>query len=103
MVDRIGSLWARLEAWLDGYVPDVVAALAPPADEATLAAAEQRLGRALPTPLRRLLAIHDGGKEAIGGWDLLSAAGIVTSYQTIQQYADEPRRSAGWIPFVDTA
>lgn len=100
--DRIESLWARLEVWLDGVVPHVVFGLAPPADEATLAAAEQRLGRALPTPLRRLLAIHNGGKKAIGGWDLLSTEGIVTAYQSIQKYAHEPQRSPGWIPFVDT-
>jgi hypothetical protein len=62
--DLVGSLWARLEAWLGGQV-------------------------------RRLLAIHNGGSEVIGGWDLLSADGIAKAYKTIQKYAGEPEHCLG--------
>lgn len=96
MNESVTRLWARLENWWDGQVPGVVAGLAPPADEATLAAAEERMGRALPAALRELLAVHNGGAEVIGGWDLLSADGIVDAHRFLLE--DEP---AG-LPFVAT-
>lgn len=100
MMEDIELLWARLETWLDGCVPHIVSGLAPPADGPTLAATEERLGLALPVPIRHLLAIHNGGPEVIGGWDLLSADGIVKEYQSIQEHARDPERAAAWIPFL---
>lgn len=101
-VDEVGSLWARLEDWLARHAPQLVPGLAPPADAATLAAAQARLGRELPAALHSLLTIHNGGPRIIGGWDLMSTDGIVEAYRLIQLYADEPERAPGWIPFVDS-
>ncbi|HEY3871666.1 MAG TPA: SMI1/KNR4 family protein [Actinocrinis sp.] len=98
----IRSLWARWEDWLGRHAPQLMPGLASPADAATLAAAQARLGQDLPAALCDLLEIHDGGRQIIGGWDLLNADGIVDAYQLIQLYADEPERAPGWIPFVDS-
>jgi cell wall assembly regulator SMI1 len=88
--------------------------LAPPADDAVLGDAEALMGRALPDELNDLLKIHNGGREVVGGWNLLSAESVVEKYRLMQKYsgeADVPEHlqgllntagSAGWIPFVST-
>jgi cell wall assembly regulator SMI1 len=56
-------LWDRLEAYLREYAPPVLATLNPPATDAQIRAAEQRLERKLPADLIASLKVHDGQRE----------------------------------------
>jgi hypothetical protein len=79
--------------------PDV----SPPADEATLDAAEARLGFALPPVLRRVyLEVADGGFGP--GTGLFATARIVTEYEKLraEPYLPRgPRWPDGLLPIVD--
>ena len=57
------DLWDRLEAHLREYAPPVLATLNPPATDAQIRAAEQRLARRLPADLVASLKVHDGQRE----------------------------------------
>lgn len=108
----IDTVWPRVEAWLRAAAPAIAGKLRPPADDAVLAGVEAQLGRALPEELKLLLRIHDGGREACGGLDLLDAESIVTAYRRVGEYASEvdvphhlhgvmkANAAAGWIPFA---
>jgi cell wall assembly regulator SMI1 len=54
------ELWEQVESLLAKHVPDMVAALRPPADPAKLAAAEAHFGVRLPEELRFAYLRHDG-------------------------------------------
>jgi cell wall assembly regulator SMI1 len=109
---RIDAEWARFGTWLQAAAPLIADSLHPPADDAALADAETQLGRALPEELRCLLKINNGGREVIGGFDLLSTESIVPAYRFMRKFAgaaDLPEHlrgllnaegSAGWIPFA---
>ncbi len=114
MIETVGidSLWARFESWLRVAAPSIAGNLHPPADDAVVADAQTRLGRALPDELARLLKIRDGGREVFGGFDLLSADAIVEAHRSMLRNAGEvdvpvhlkgllnPEGSAWWIPFA---
>lgn len=54
------DIWLELEAALARHVPELSAALRPPATEAQVLAAEQTLGLAFPADLRDAYLRHDG-------------------------------------------
>jgi cell wall assembly regulator SMI1 len=104
---------ARFAEWLEENAPDIE--LAPGASEATLKAAEAAMKRPFPRQLREWLSLHDGGDEACGGFDFLSAKKIASTYGEFLEYAEDAPaplwlralsnrgKSKGWFPFVVTA
>ncbi|MBL8923173.1 MAG: SMI1/KNR4 family protein [Myxococcaceae bacterium] len=64
-VDVRGA-WARLEAWFAAHRPDLDLTLRPPATAKAIAAAEKKLGVALPADFRESLLVHDGQENHPG-------------------------------------
>ncbi|MFD7435345.1 SMI1/KNR4 family protein [Streptomyces sp. NPDC059861] len=60
MAAPISESWTRIENWLVEHAPATYAALAPPADPASIAATERVIGRPLLKPLVVSLLRHDG-------------------------------------------
>lgn len=71
--------------------------------------------RSFPPQLREWLSLHDGGADAFGGNDFLSAKRIAAAYRDFLEYAEDAPaplwlralsnrgKSAGWFPFAVTA
>ena len=88
----IESAWDNLEVWLRANAPAVLDTFRPPASKGDIEAAEDFLGRALPTEYRQSLGRHDGQIDLLHsptlysfgllecGWALLPvAASLATS------------------------
>lgn len=52
--------WRRIEKWLAKHVPDILAALRPPATKANLRQIEKAIANSLPDDVRESYLIHDG-------------------------------------------
>lgn len=80
------AAWERIETWLAAHAPVTFDALAPPADPAAIAAAEQAIDPSFPEPLRRSLLRHDGTTGhrtlVLPNYRLLSAAEIADRWLT---------------------
>lgn len=57
MSTGIASSWARIEAWLKEHAPEAAKSIGPPAPEAEIAGAEEKLGFALPDELKALYGV----------------------------------------------
>ncbi|WP_344577298.1 SMI1/KNR4 family protein [Nonomuraea roseoviolacea] len=60
--------WRRIERWLKTHAPKSHRTLAGPAEPATVAAVEARMGRRLPADLRASLLRHDGAVTSKDTW-----------------------------------
>lgn len=118
MTPSITESWTRIEAWLARHTPRTFAALAPPAQQSAIAAAEQVVGQPFPEPLVESLLRHNGtGDYALlpPFWSLLEVQHIAGAWQTrMKIYGDElagaeegdpdgeygPWWHAHWIPFA---
>ncbi|GAA4948796.1 hypothetical protein GCM10023224_36020 [Streptomonospora halophila] len=80
----VGESWDRIETWPGAHAPVTFAALAPPAERAGIAAAEEAVGSAFPEPLRESLLRLDGtGGRVLPPpfWELLGAADIANAWR----------------------
>ncbi len=81
----VEAAWERIETWLAGHAPVTFAALAPPAERAAVAAAEEAIEMPFPEPLRRSLLRHDGTTDyrtlLPPFWRLLNVAEIANSWR----------------------
>ncbi|MFJ7209423.1 SMI1/KNR4 family protein [Streptomyces sp. NPDC098789] len=81
--DLVQASWTRIDAWLREHAPRTFATLRPPAGDAEIAAAQERLGVTLPPDLVASLLRHNGaleGPEAFrfdSGDRLLGVSGIL--------------------------
>ncbi|MFH9736069.1 SMI1/KNR4 family protein [Streptomyces roseolus] len=87
----VDAAWDRIDRWLLTHAPRTSAALAPPAPEEDIRAAERELGVVFPPDLRASLLRHDGtrpGPEALrfdtddrllGLRDIVEATGFLRS------------------------
>jgi cell wall assembly regulator SMI1 len=116
----IADSWRRLETWFGAHAADLLKELEPGVSQKELAAAEKKLGYALPPDLKASLAIHDGDDEAgvIGGWSLLAVRAIVSEATMMRGLLEKgtfskarsdphPRISSawwsvGWIPLASS-
>ena len=108
-VTDVERAWDRIEAWMRAEAPDALDALRPGADDSTIHAAEEALGRRLPESFRRSVARHDGQEF---GWPSLVESGflmtlsdIVTSASQLEELQERAPAGPtwwrrGWVPFV---
>jgi cell wall assembly regulator SMI1 len=91
------NVWSRIEAVLRAAVPDRCAALPVGATPAAIAAAERRLGFALPEGVRESYAVHDGS----GGADVMphNVYGLVDVPLLSLEEAIRDRQM--WLDFLD--
>lgn len=112
---QVTDAWIGIDRWLARHAPASLALLAPPADPAEIAAAEDRLGLTFPADLVESLLRHNGQTEwakMFPGRPPLSVAEIVEHYEMCMDIADEddgfePTEEGGepwwdplWIPFA---
>jgi cell wall assembly regulator SMI1 len=93
------AIWDRIEAWLNGYAPEVLDKLLPGVDDDDLQEIEVELGYPFPEDVRASLRLHNGTVDCFADiWRLLN----------IDEIAVEQRRmSLGhlmkrphWIPLA---
>jgi hypothetical protein len=56
----VAESWRRIEKWLSGHCPEVLASLLPGASDEEIAAFEEAIGRELPEDVRESCRIRDG-------------------------------------------
>ena len=105
----VDAAWERIERWFAEQHPRGLEALAPGATEEALRAAEERIGRPIPAPLRRSLARHDGQGDGVititEGQELLGTAWIAQEWESLR---DVDAKDDGepwwwrpsWVPFT---
>ncbi|TJZ56976.1 SMI1/KNR4 family protein [Streptomyces piniterrae] len=84
MTPSITESWIRIERWLAAYAPATAAALAPPAERAAIAAAEEAMGLSIPDPLVESVLRHDGTGHRVllpPFWMLLSTQRMVDTWR----------------------
>ncbi|MER8010825.1 SMI1/KNR4 family protein [Streptomyces sp. NPDC094149] len=84
MTSSVTESWTRIEAWLVANAPRTFAKLAPPADRAVIAAAEEALGLAFPPALTESLLRHDGTAYGVllpPFWAMLGTQHIVDAWK----------------------
>ena len=59
----IAERWQTIAAWLHDHHPGALAGFHPPASSASIAAAEEALGKTLPDDYKQFLALHNGQHE----------------------------------------
>lgn len=116
----VKSKWKRLEAWLQGNKPVLLADLNPPASAAEIRALEQRLGMKLTADFVEFLKVHNGQKgEAewlFSGAEFLSTQRILSEWKVWKELLEHgdfdgarptPDTgikpvwwSAAWVPFT---
>jgi hypothetical protein len=89
---RVDRAWDRIETWLAEHAPVTAAALAPPASDEDIAAAQRVVGVRLPAELVASLRRHDGT-----GTDLLAAFTFPSFMQPLSaaEIADEATMMCG--------
>ncbi|MDN3028260.1 SMI1/KNR4 family protein [Streptomyces sp. S.PB5] len=118
MTASIPESWARIETWLADNAPRTFAELAPPAERAAIAMAEEAIGLAFPRPLTESLLRHDGTADSVllpPFWMMLSTQHIVDTWKSLTSIhgperpdaeMGDPEREYGpwwhrqWIPFA---
>lgn len=113
----VTEAWIRIEDWLRRHAPVSAAVLAPPADPAEIAAAEDTLGLALPAELAESLRRHNGLRKwakILPEKPPLSVARIVKHRQMCMDIAadidgfttldgdTEPWWHELWVPFAES-
>ncbi|MEZ3114790.1 SMI1/KNR4 family protein [Halobaculum sp. MBLA0147] len=79
--------WRELEAWAEDNAPALTSQLRPPATEAEIAAAEERLDVRFPPSVRESYAIHDGETcswDGVLGYGLLSLSDLVETTEVLR-------------------
>jgi hypothetical protein len=79
--------WRELEAWVEANAPGLASRLRPPATDAEIAAAEDRLGVRFPSSVRESYAVHDGETCSWGGvlgYGLLSLSDLVETTEFLR-------------------
>lgn len=82
----VRARWTTIAAWLEAEHPSALAHWKPPATEAQIAAAEQKLGVTFPADYRAFLLIHDGqedGAPMVGLGSLLSVSDVASARENI--------------------
>lgn len=85
MTSSVAESWTRIEAWLVDNAPSTFAKLAPPAERAAIATAEEALGLTFPTALTESLLRHDGTAYGVllpPFWAMLSTRAIADAWRT---------------------
>ncbi|WP_207924949.1 SMI1/KNR4 family protein [Streptomyces aquilus] len=118
MTSSIPESWTRIETWLANNAPRTFAELAPPAERATIARAEEAIGLAFPPSLTESLLRHDGTADGVllpPFWMMLSTRHIVDAWTSRTDIhgperpdaeTGDPEREYGpwwhrqWIPFA---
>ncbi len=92
----MGTVWRRIERWLDTQGASMASTLRPGATPEALREAEATLDVAFPEPLARLWTERDGGpvRGTIGGWRVLSLREMV---RTTRSHAGRPVLHAGQV------
>jgi cell wall assembly regulator SMI1 len=108
--------WARIDAWLAAHAPVSLAVLRPPADRASIAAAQHELGLEFPPELVASLSCHDGlhhRANLLPEAQPLAARRIVEHWHMYMEIAediggleprpwdDEPWWHPLWIPWAE--
>jgi internalin A len=66
-MENVTRDWARIEAWFQINLPEVIADLNPPASEDAIQQAEAVLGIKLPDSFKALYRLHDGQRQEARG------------------------------------
>jgi cell wall assembly regulator SMI1 len=85
MTSSTAESWSRIEVWLAENAPRTFAELAPPADRAAIAAAEEAIGLPFPDPLTESLLRHDGTGHGVvlpPFWMMVSTRHLVDAWRT---------------------
>lgn len=90
-MSEVTQAWIAIEDWLARFMPTGAGALAPPADPAAIAAAEQQLGLTFPADVVESLLRHDGELSYAGFFpshsSLLSVSQIVATRHMLNEVA----------------
>jgi cell wall assembly regulator SMI1 len=91
--NQLNDVWQRIERWLQANAADIGADLSPGASDASLAAAADAFGAALPDEMADSYRIHDGARGGsaplFGKWRLLSLEHAIKEWKQITPAGDD--------------
>jgi cell wall assembly regulator SMI1 len=94
----INDPWARIHAWLSANAPKISGSLNSGANAAEIAAAEQALGRDMPTEWRELYRVHNGMTDKLNLGSLFFGMHFLTLDEAVREHSGSNMAGANRVP-----